>query len=86
MELNILLLWLYKKAILHAIGATFHDNPHFFVAKLPDISFLVKYMTNDSIFNEKLDRIGIQNNTTIFAFLNLFYTRAAYLLNVIALS
>lgn len=43
-------------------------------------------MIDDSIFNEKLGRTGIQNNTTIFVFSYLFYIRAIYLSNGIALT
>ncbi len=43
-------------------------------------------MTNDSIFDEKLSHTGIQNNTTISAFPNLFYIGASNLSNGIALT
>lgn len=45
----------------------------------------MKYMSDDSIFNEKLGHIGIQNNKTLSAFSYLFYTGANHLLNGIAL-
>lgn len=84
--LNVLSLWLYKKAVSSATSATSHGNRHFLIAKLPDVSLLVKHMTDNFIFDEKLGRIGTQNNTTISAFPNVFYIRAAYLSNNIALS
>lgn len=71
---------------MQATGATFHSNCHFFIAKLPDLSLLVKYMINDSIFQEKLGCIGVQNNTFISIFPDLFYIGSAYLSNRIALS
>lgn len=43
-------------------------------------------MINNAIFKERLGCIVIQNNITISAFPNLFYTRAFYLLNSVALS
>lgn len=84
--LNVLSLWSCKEAVSRATGATSHGNRHYPVAKLPDVSLLVKHMTGDSIFNEKLGRTGIRNNTTMSAFPDLFYTGAANLSNGIALS
>ncbi len=66
--LNVLLLWAYKEAISRATDATSYGNCHFLIAKLPDVSFLVKHMTDNSIFDEKFSRIGTQNNTIISAF------------------
>lgn len=43
-------------------------------------------MTNDFIFDKKLGRNGIQNTIVLSAFLDLFYTRAIYFSNGIALS
>ncbi len=51
--LNVLPLWAYKEVVSRATSATFHSNCHFLVAKLLDLSLLVKQMTDDSIFNEK---------------------------------
>ena len=84
--LNVLSLWSCKEAVSRATGATSHGNRHSLVAKLPDVSLLVKHMTDNSIFDEKLGRTGTQNNTTMSAFPNLFYTGAAHLSNGIALS
>ncbi len=56
--LNILSLWACKEAVLRATGATSHGNRHFLVAKLPDVSLLVKHMTDYSIFDEILRRTG----------------------------
>ena len=83
---NILLLWSCKKAVFQVIGATFHGNCHSFITKLPVISLLVKYMIDDSIFEEKLGRTGIPNNTVISAFSNFFYIGSAHLSNGITLS
>ena len=84
--LNVLSLWLYKEAVSQATGATSHGNCHFLVAKLPDVSLLVKHMIDDSIFEEKLSRTGISNNTAMSAFPDLFYIGSAHLSNGIALS
>lgn len=83
---NILLFWVYKKVILQAINITFYGNCHSIIAKLPDVSLLVKHMINDSIFNKNLGYIGMWNNIAKSKFLNLFYTRNTYLLNGIILS
>ena len=64
----------------------FHNNYYSFTAKLSDVSFLVKNMIDDSIFNEKLGRTSIQNNTTIFGFLDFFSTKVTHLSTGIALS
>ena len=84
--LNILSFWLCKKAVSRAIRATFHNNRHSLVAKLLDASLLVKHMIDNSIFEEKLGRTGISNNTAMFVFPNLFYIGSAHLSNGIALS
>ena len=84
--LNILSLWLCKEAVSRATGATSHGNRHSLVAKLPDVSLLVKHMIDDSIFEEKLGRTGMSNNTAMSAFPDLFYIRSAHLSNGIALS
>lgn len=72
--------------VSYAIDVTSHNNHHFFVAKLSNISFLVKHLTNDSIFKEKLGRTSTQNNIIMSAFPNLFYSKAVHFLNGIALS
>ncbi len=46
----------------------------------------MKYMINDSIFDEKLGCTGTQNNTTISAFPDFFNTGATHLSNGIALT
>lgn len=51
---NVLSFQLYKKAILQARNLTFYDNYHIFIANLLDISLLVKYIIDNSIFKEKL--------------------------------
>ncbi len=84
--LNVLSLWSCKEAVLRATGATSHGNRHSLVAKLPDVSLLVKYMIDDSIFEEKLGRTDIPNNTPMSAFPDLFYVGNAHLSNGIALS
>ncbi len=84
--LNVLSLWACKEAVSRATSATSHGNRHSLVAKLPDVSLLVKHMTDDSIFDEKLGRTGTRNNTIISAFPDLFYTGATHLSNGIALT
>ncbi len=63
--LNVLSLWACKKMVSRVTRTTSYSNCHFLVAKLSDVSLLVKYMTNNSIFDKKLGHIGTQNNTTI---------------------
>lgn len=84
--LNVLSLLAYKEAISQTTGITSYGNCHYFITKLLDISVLMKYITDNSIFNKKLSHTGIQNNTIISAFLDLFYIRATYLLNNITLT
>ncbi len=86
MTLNVLSFWSYKEIVLWATDITSYSNCHFFVAKLPNISLLVKHMIDDSIFKERLGRIGMPNNTPISAFPDLFYIWSAYLSNSITLS
>lgn len=67
--------------ILQIIVATPNGNYHSFIAKLPDKSFLIKYVIKDSIFEEKLGRINIQRNSAISAFSNIWYIEAGCLSN-----
>lgn len=62
--LNVLLLWKCREAVLRTTGATSHGNCHFLVAKLPDVSLLIKHMAGDSIFEEKLGQCGAQNGNS----------------------
>ena len=71
---------------MRATVATSHGNRHSLIAKLPDVSLLVKQMINDSIFEEKLGHTSMLNNTAMFAFSDLFYIGSAHLSNGIALS
>ena len=82
----VLSLWLCKEAVSQATGATFYGNCHSLIAKLLDVSLLVKHMINDSIFEEKLDRTGMSNNIAMSTFPDFFYIRNAYFSNGIALS
>lgn len=59
--LNVLSLWKCREAVSRTTGATSHGNRHSLVAKLPDVSLLIKHMAGDSIFEEKLGRCGAQN-------------------------
>ncbi len=86
MALNVLSLWSCKEVVLRATGATSYGNRHSLVAKLPDVSLLVKHMIDDSIFEKKLGRTGLPNNTLISIFPDLFYVGSAHLSNGIALS
>ena len=56
---NVLSFWLYKKAVLLDTNITFYDNWFFLIAKLSNISFLIKYIINNSIFDKKLGYTGI---------------------------
>lgn len=77
--LNVLSLWSCKEAVSRATGATSHGNRHSLVAKLPDVSLLVKHMIEDSIFKEKLGRTGIRNNSAMSAFPDMWYIGAGRL-------
>lgn len=55
MALNILL----SSHVKRQYHATSYNNCHFFVTKLPDVSLLVKNMTNNFIFDKKLGYTGI---------------------------
>lgn len=71
---------------MQAIDVTFYGNYYSLIAKLPDISFLVKYIINNFIFKKKLDYISIHINTAIFTFLDLFYIKSTYLSDSITLT
>lgn len=86
MTLNILSFWLYRKIISQTTDITSHSNHYSFIAMLLNISFMVNYMINDSIFEEKLGRTGISNNIAISAFSDLFYIGNTYLSNSITLN
>lgn len=45
--------------VLHAISATFFSNHYFSIAKLLDISFIIKYIIKNSIFTKKLGCTGL---------------------------
>lgn len=85
MALNVLSLWSCKKAVSHTTDAISHGNYYSFIARVLDISLLIKHMTEDSIFAEKLGRTGLQNNYTVSAFLNLFSIRVANFLTGVTL-
>lgn len=70
--LNVLSLWKCREAVLRTTGATSYGNRHSLVAKLPDVSLLIKHMAGDSIFEEKLGRCGAQNGNVLSAFVDLF--------------
>lgn len=84
--LNVLSLWKCKEAVSRATGATSHGNCHSLVAKLPDISLLVKHMTENSIFHEQLGRTGMRNNNAESALPNLFSIGVGHLSTGVALS
>ncbi len=86
MAFSILLLWACKEAVSQVTGTTSYGYRHFFVIQLSNVSLLPKYMTDDSIFDEKLGYTSIQNSTTISVFSNLFYIGATHLSNNIALT
>lgn len=75
-----------KKTILHIIYATFYSNCHFLIARLLNIFFFVKYITENFIFAKKLGCIGLENNNTILPFLNIFSTKITNLLTNIILN
>lgn len=82
---TILSLLSYNQVVSYIIDTASYNNYHFFIFKIPDISFLIKYITNDSIFNKKSYCIGIQNNIIMFLFPNLFDIKVIYFSNSIAL-
>ncbi len=57
--MNVISLWKCREAVSHAMRATSHGNRHSVAAKLPDISLLVKHMTEDFLFCEQLGRTGM---------------------------
>ncbi len=83
---NVLLLWSCKEVILQATSATSYSNCHFLVSNLLDVSLLVKYIINNSIFKKKLGRTVMPNNTAISTFSNFYYIGSAHLSNGIVLS
>lgn len=78
---NVLSLWSYKEAVSRATDTIPHGNCHFPIAKLPDVSLLVKYMIENSIFKKKLGCTGINNNSVMSAFPNMWYIEASRLSN-----
>lgn len=46
-----------------------YGNCHSFAIRLSDILLLVKYMTEESLFNKKLSQTGMQDNRPELAFL-----------------
>lgn len=79
--LNVLLLWKCRKAVSRTTGVTSHGNRHSLVAKLLDISLLIKHIAGDSIFEEKLGRCRAQNGNGNLpsAFVDLFTEETARL-------
>lgn len=53
-------------------GTMSHGNHHSLVAKIPDVSLLIKHMTSNSIFQEQLGRGGLRNGNRLSAFADLF--------------
>lgn len=53
-------------------GATLHGNYHHLAAKLPNVSFFIKYIIENSFFYKQLDWTGVQNNFQQLVFFNLF--------------
>ena len=67
-------------------GTTSHGNHHSLVAKLPDVSLLIKHMAGDSIFEEKLGQCGTQNSNVFAAFVDPFSEGTACFSSGITLS
>lgn len=61
-KLHVILFLSYKQELLKTIDIIYHNNDYFLIAKLLDDFFLLKYMTNNFIFNKKLDCTNILNN------------------------
>lgn len=53
---NVMSLWNGKEALSRATGSTSHGNRHSTVGSFPDICYLVKLLTNESVFHEQLGR------------------------------
>lgn len=51
------------------MGVKLYGNCHSCAIRLRDILLLVKYMTEEFLFNEKLSRIRMQDNGRELAFL-----------------
>ncbi len=45
-----------KEAFLQATGSTSHGNRHSTVGSYPDVCYLVKLLTKESVFHEQLGR------------------------------
>ncbi len=52
--MNVISLWKCREAVSRAIEATLHGNCHSLTTKVPDISLLMKYIIEDSVFQEQL--------------------------------
>lgn len=76
--LNILLLWKCKAAVLCTTGATLYGNRYFLVAKLLDVSLLIKHIADNSILEEKLSQCRAQNSNILFMFIDLFTEKATH--------
>ncbi|WP_375449060.1 hypothetical protein [uncultured Nostoc sp.] len=70
--MNVISLWKCQEAVSRNTGAILHSNRHSLAAKLPDISLLVKHMTEDSLFCERLDWTRLRSNLQQSAFSDLF--------------
>lgn len=84
--LNVISLWKCREVVSRATSATSHGNHHSLVAKLPDVSLLVKHMTGDLIFREELGRCGLRNSDKLSAFTDPFSDKTACFSSGIALS
>lgn len=84
--LNVMSLWKCREVVSRATGVTSHGNRHSLVAKLPDVSLLVKHMTGDLIFREELGRCGLRNSDKPSAFADPFSDGTARFSSGIALS
>lgn len=59
-------LWKSKEVIARATGATSHGNHHSIVSNFRDISHIVKILTAEQVFDEKIGRGSGENGETEF--------------------
>lgn len=70
--MNVISLGKSREVVSRTTKATSHSNFHSLAAKLLDVLFFVKHMTENSLFCQNLGRTGLQSNLQQSAFPDLF--------------
>lgn len=72
--LNVLSLWKCRETMSCTTGTILYGNHHFLVAKLLDVSLLIKHIAGDLIFEEKFGQCRAENGNDNLpsAFVDLF--------------